>query len=578
MSILIRPSFEKEESLISYLYRLTSLNYYPSILTLSNHLGISIRDMNNNRFDSDELIRISELLNKCVREIENRTALINKSVDEQLLYKFVKKNNVKYCPACYQEKQVYKYTWGMRPLNLCMEHGIELLSNCSKCNASITIFYLMKGHCSQCSFPYSQGITQKWSREDVYYLSQQELYKLFYTDQNQIRDLNLNQYLRLAYQTFFLLEEQPSFLNVGRIIKAFPQKNENLSDCELTHTFANIHWMYSCTKNFHIVMEQFFTMKKEAKWYERKSRFEDLFKYECFSEIRKTYESYCLFKVDKGLIRKDCSVFKQNPNLLDRRKYVRKEEVIRNTKMSKDKVESLANNNRLNVEFSSGKYLVEKKSLNKLSREKLVTKRQASIVLGIHYNSIDKLVSAKLLTIKQSHLKKYANYSLSEIEELLHACRGELIIDETSGVKFYNALTKYNTTGLTIVKLIELIRSGEIRPIRKIEKHTLADLYLDETELESCMMVYRQKSKEQRGYYMKDVMKLLAVGEKTMRKLMDTKVMEPSFVLIMKDGRKRYFFEKERINQLRKVDLCDAVGRGHCNTSVKVRPRDTESS
>ena len=52
---------------------------------------------------------------------------------------------------------------------------------------------------------------------------------------------------------------------------------------------------------------------------------------------------------------------------------------------------------------------------------------------------------------------------------------------------------------------------------------------------------------------MQEVISFLGIGEKKMKRLMDSGELVPDKVIIWKDGRKRYFFNKRDVEELNTV-------------------------
>jgi hypothetical protein len=51
------------------------------------------------------------------------------------------------------------------------------------------------------------------------------------------------------------------------------------------------------------------------------------------------------------------------------------------------------------------------------------------------------------------------------------------------------------------------------------------------------------------GYNMTEVIKLIKVGEKKMWRMVHEGILVPDHIQIMKDGRKQYYFNKEKVHQ-----------------------------
>lgn len=528
----IRPTIFEEESLSSYLYRLAQINYYPSVYSVLNFL-----DITHNEFLSNQIKCGNGILNhlELDQNDSNRSISYYKSSQKNAwINQLFKKINLKFCPRCSELKKIHKYTWCIKPINMCMEHGVSLVNECYKCFNKITLTSYMQGTCPNCQFSYKET-PLSFVDNSLFVEFQLELSKLFFGSMYRINGLVLTDYLILANHCFYLFEGLNSFLDSKTIIKAFSKKN-GISDNEYANAFANFHWMMNnFPDNFFIVLDTFFEYKKGPSMYFQKARFEQILSDENYRSIREAYHNYSLQRINNGGIRRDSSVFKKYPKLLEQRLYIRGDETgIRTNKLLRMNVK---------VKKMSGKVLVNKESLQALEESILVSKKEASLILGIHKSSVEVLVTSGTLAQDQATGKLLRK----EIIKLVSDCSGKYV-SRPKGLRFQEVLSKYNSLKMNLLNLVEFTRQGLLHPVTDKENGTLANIYYSEKEIKHCLELLKKQAIKQKGYRKQDVMRLLGIGDKTMNKLIDTSVLEPNFISISKNGQKRYYFDCQTVN------------------------------
>ncbi|SEB73856.1 hypothetical protein [Paenibacillus sp. GP183] len=117
-------------------------------------------------------------------------------------------------------------------------------------------------------------------------------------------------------------------------------------------------------------------------------------------------------------------------------------------------------------------------------------------------------------------------------------------------VRFHNVLSKYAKYTFTILEIIAFTLSGQLKPFRVSGNRTLDDNYYDEGQLRACLEILKRRRQEEKGLYFNDVMKKLKIGEKRLWKILRERGIEADLTLVMKDGRKRYYFKEETISKI----------------------------
>lgn len=224
-----------------------------------------------------------------------------------------------------------------------------------------------------------------------------------------------------------------------------------------------------------------------------------------------------------------------------------------NLRVSPRHLEDLKRNRLLNIRiFRRGKVVrsaVEISSLQRVLEEeaRYVTHKSAAKQLGIHPNSIPRLIQAKFLQ-EQNSPRGMALITRESVSELLRKCRGKF--DERDiGILFHEALVKYSVNGLTLVRLISWIIDQKITTTMIVQGGSLKDLHLKESELSKCIQQWKATQQSEKGYTVEDVRVILRVSDRTIKKMIEKKVILPMTSFVGIDGRKHYFFDKPLIDE-----------------------------
>ena len=150
-----------DEFLGSFILRTSYINGYQSPKQMLNSSGIHIYQKsyesiftNEDKFNQViEYLNLSKVLldlviNKVPPTFQNfywtRTHIIQSQLIEIDLNKF--------CPVCLKENGYWKKNWLLKPLTVCTDHLIELVTNCPNCQNSLQISRRSLFECSKCYF------------------------------------------------------------------------------------------------------------------------------------------------------------------------------------------------------------------------------------------------------------------------------------------------------------------------------------------------------------------------------------------------------------------------------------------
>ncbi|CAG7653102.1 hypothetical protein PAESOLCIP111_06702 [Paenibacillus solanacearum] len=557
----VRPSIWSKESVASYLYRLASVNHYSTVSYFATMLSTTVPKMNNNTFNEKQLSMISYISDTCRTELIHSTYFqLDNYLGPKLLSKILLKNKVKFCPQCIKDALYHHHAWGLLPLNICVDHHIELVDCCQCCGKTIPLNSFMNGFCSQCGFSFASTNGVIVDRTDNLFVSQLDLSQAFYYNSILPLGLSLKDFLLLSFHTFHLLDGMGSYIaNKNEKVKIFHNKSNGYRNSSaMMIALGNVYWMLQDFPNhFYRLLSDFHghEYKKNQNLYGKKEQFERIFALISHPTLKEAYEQFWLDKLDRGIVRKDFSIFKKVPTLLEQRKFISKDEIRTDIGMSYEMVEQLSENSKLLMVTSQkgklSRYMIEKDSLTSVLEEKnlLISKKEAALVLGIQRDSVPKLINAGLLKTYKSTSNSVEKLELMEVQDLVIRCRGE-IVKEINGIRFHDALIKYSVNGLKIIDLIQFTLEGQMKPITAKASGSLADNYFNIYEIEKCLQTIKNNKINEQGYFMSDVMRVLRVGEKTLKHMAEQKVLEPIKVLTDRNGRKRYLYNKFDVHAL----------------------------
>ncbi|MCZ8514341.1 helix-turn-helix domain-containing protein [Paenibacillus filicis] len=559
--LLIRTKILFQESAASYLYRVASVNHYSNIYYLATCINSTIAKINNNFFNEEQLNKISFLSEVCKDTLHLSTHnKLNNYLGPKLFNQVIMRNKIKFCPQCIYDSHFHRYTWGVLSINLCTDHLVELIDCCQGCGKAIPLSSFMNGCCTSCGFKFLSSKSVVLNRNELFCKAQLALYNAFFIEHysNLPLGLSLKDFLLLSFHTFHLLEGMKSYIsNSEETIQIFHNKSMGYrKSSAMALALGNVYWMLQDFPNHYYRLLTDFCNKnynKKQRFYEKKKRFEELFETVKYASLKKVYDQFWLEKLDQGVIRRDFSVFRDAPEILQQKKYVSKDEIRTNIGMCYDTVEKLSINKKLVMRTTQKgaikRYMVEKDSLNLALKEKimLISKKEAALILGIQRDSVPKLINAGFLRTYKITPNSVEKLELQEVKNLVIRCRGEVVKGKIEGISFHEALIKYSVNGLKIIHLIQFILNGVLQPFSDTESGSLADNYFKIHELEKCIMYIKEAQINDVGYFMSDLKRLLHVGNNTIRRLAIQKVLVPQKIIYIKDGRKRYLYNKEEV-------------------------------
>lgn len=541
------------ESLSSYLYRLLFANYSMSLSGFGQLYDLSFEHMNWGAFSETEFGILAQLTGLSPDVLEEMG--INRWIESgTITERDVLKSKVKFCPVCIQQTSHHQIHWFVRSVSMCTQHAVLLEQHCQWCGRSVSMRDLIIGMCFYCEFDLRQTTVKPFPRRSLMLKAQIDLCDRLWGLKGKIvlEHLSFSAYMELARWSFHLLQGMPSFVDPTDVtIEPFYIKSGGMDNFKSAVTLGNVFWMYQTRQNFWRVLERF-THKPSDIRYEQKRQYEQVFLSLNLRQLKEWYDSFWLKMLDHGMIRSDFSVFKTSPTLLQNREFASKQDLRDDWHVTPNHLSNLKQHAQLNVNSvrrgKTMRYLVPTHTLRRMLAEEnaYVTRKEAASQLGIHPNSIPKLVKAGYLK-EQSSPRGVSLITRESILELLRNCRGKFDTD-VRGTLFHNAMAKYSSKGLTLVALITWIIERRVITWTTENQGCLKDLLLDQKQLLICLEELKEKRQVQQGYTVEDVRLILQVADRTVKDMVKQKIIYPTACNVGPDGRRHYMFDKRFID------------------------------
>ncbi|WP_088835170.1 TniQ family protein [Paenibacillus tyrfis] len=550
-----RPKIFQDESQSGYLFRLFKANHFVPNTAFLRESNITYSQLINNEISGQAMMGMVPWISSI-----NNTYRIQGTANYTWYNKLIQKNNLKYCPICIQEKYYHRNEWCILPLKVCLKHHVILQEGCPICNKPIQFYEFIEQRCKHCFYPLIQT-RRDYVKNDIINDSQSMLVRvLIHNEKSNLFGLQAIDYLELVFASFLFLNGSTDFTGYSNeTIDAFyNRKNKMKSSLNFAVAFSNVDWTYSnFPKHFLQVLDLFLLKTRGMKRYSAFQKFERLVSRDCYSVLREAFQFYCLQKLETGLIRKDFGVFRNEPELLKKRKVIRREEVKLEKGVTYGKLLRLSKNNMVLLESrKNNEYYVDRITLETYLEEekKWISKKEASLILGIHFASIENLIKNNLLQASTSYSGNFKRLNIEEVISFMERCSGKLVESiPANHISFHDALLKYSVNNMTIISILQFILSDKLRPVRLISRATLKDLFMNHDELSQCLMELRIEKLKEHGYYFTDLLKILKIGEKRLRRLLDSHDIHPDFVIYHKDGRTRSLYKKTTVERIREV-------------------------
>ncbi|NRF94562.1 TniQ family protein [Paenibacillus frigoriresistens] len=222
MNKLLNRSLQKieNETLVSFLYRISKENDYSFPSTLCSELDLSTYEFQKNEFTSNSLIVLSGLLDHCPSDLKRMTnSFFIDAIGKLLFDEITIKNNVQYCPLCVSVDFHHQQPWCFIPITVCLKHNVYLIDRCCNCHAKISLSSYWYETCNKCDFRYKDAEPVPIDSKSFEFASQKELYEIIIEMKAPfIKELNSRKYLKLILNSKKLITGLKSFTGEGRFI------------------------------------------------------------------------------------------------------------------------------------------------------------------------------------------------------------------------------------------------------------------------------------------------------------------------------------------------------------------------
>lgn len=247
---LIQPY--ENESMISYLFRLSEKNSCPLSWLLQEYKLSSIRPhakinciTNINiltrikaftQLYGDSVDRLT--LNWILSSLDND----GKEISIWKLHEFANDETLFCCPKCIKEYGYHNLLWQLKPINICLKHGLYLVNKCPKCKSNLRISDIIYGKCLCGAKIESREIGNKGSN---FYQHQKNIYYCFNINDDKTDDalslplgLKKMEYLVLAKYLYKIIKNNYKILATFREACEITSKPE--SSFEVYNLVANL--------------------------------------------------------------------------------------------------------------------------------------------------------------------------------------------------------------------------------------------------------------------------------------------------------------------------------------------------
>ncbi|MBM6617288.1 TniQ family protein [Bacillus suaedaesalsae] len=560
MKLVNRPKMLQDESLSSYIFRLSKENYYSSPDGIAKEIGISWFDCHANNFTLDSCELLSKLCdNSCQELFYSSINSLGLFEEEPLIKMSLLKSRIKYCSECIKDKTHHQKLWALNPICICVNHGGYLLEKCQGCHRKITIKNLMEGKCSNCKFKFKEAEMKSVEMEGLLYKSQSEILRIFKGQQSELfKGLSLINFMYFIKAHLYLLEGLASKTSQEKVdIEVITNDHKYFDNAKFADVLANIYWIHSnFPQNFYTVLDEFFELPFEVRR-RRKSEFEKILdRYGNRLEvIKKEYLRYQEQLISIGNVPRNIECFNKEASEKVKQDFLTKKQLRIEYNLTREEVEELCSTIKPNV-FKRGNNKVFQFSKNgientvisfKKNIDNLITKKEVACILGVHIDQIAQLADKQLIREVTSHKRNCV--CKKSVKTLLESFEiRELEVVSESHISFKRILEKYVTSGISIVHIIKALKEKKLTGYVHSNNSKIANYYFLIDEIKKFLDEFWKKKKCQVGYQLADVCKKLNMVERTIHKLVKHGLLSPINVTKSKNGRIVYFFNNEEID------------------------------
>jgi hypothetical protein len=562
-----RIEIDSEESLVSYIYRLSSANHFETPQVIGDMLDVKRNDMPLNIFNEKASEGISVLSGRDFQNIYSKSYhSFLKTLDENQIKMWFLRSKIKYCPECISEKKIHKFLWGIKPVSLCTKHFKVLINSCQNCNRQIQISSLIKGICKYCNYQLELAKAVDVKEKDIFYIAQRDFQKLLLGGKNQIfREISIFNVISIFDAIFRLFDGFESFLECDELFKGKKILTHSNDEIDYTVSFTNAYWMLfeNFPENLYRALDTFYKSDSPRKKYRKRQFTNFLSSLEEFTFVKEEFEKFKDIQITNGLVPRNLETFDLAAASKLKEIYFNKRDIVKAFDISRVEIDKLCDSKILNprkvkIENHTNFYFNKRETeeiIRKYLDEKkdLITKKDAATILGVGVGAVTHLIERGVIEQKKAFIKNRNLFvSKKSIDSLFQKLSYKVKIINEEDIKNFvsleKSLDKYATYGLQIGIMFYWAISNQIKLYSTTKEINIKKVYLNEVDLKK--QLYKEDTIKN-GYNLADVSKVLSFTERTLHKMINAKLITPVRTTLSKNGRRIYFFDTGHIEEFK---------------------------
>ncbi|WP_410491283.1 DUF3853 family protein [Bacillus thuringiensis] len=401
---LKRPIIQQDESLGSYVCRVSEANYYESIITLGKIFEFNHFNVTASSFDKGTLKDLSVFLKIEVEELEKYTCdFLKRSLG--LKSENYIKSYVRFCPLCIGNFGYHKWVWQLNYVSVCLKHQAYLVDRCLQCNKKLHLHELLRQGCNNCKESGNALTKRKPSYKEL--CVQEKIYKCIVEelDVKKIKDLDMNTLNNLVQLGKVLLDEQTSFLDANQtiVIKSTCTKPED-EIVTWSIFLADTFYLLENKKAFQTALENIdkYTLKKRSR------KWKDVLRIcteQKIPHLRETIEEYLISRILNGSAEKNTIFLYQKFAIEHSHIFLRAVDIREKWNLTQDEFHCLVENQVIkecpvNTKKRALAYVIESiEGFEEILHERtyLIGIQDAAGLLGVSVDTIRRLMQNGLI-------------------------------------------------------------------------------------------------------------------------------------------------------------------------------------
>ncbi|WP_043933823.1 TniQ family protein [Bacillus sp. EB01] len=529
-----RPRLLTDESVGSYLWRLSQANGYETPFIILKEFKIKRHEVETNFFPEEVCTFLVDKTEISADAFSRGSFnLITKDFTKLQEKFFLTKYWTKYCPECLKEEPHHQLLWSINIVSNCSRHGSLLLEKCPHCQKRLNIPSLLKDQCKSCHLPLSHAPKIEIKNEFTLKTQREIINKIKGENTSGfLADQSIKKCIELLLRSMYMVHSLKSFTSERTIHSHFVSRSRSSTNEQILDALSNIFFMYQdFPMNLHLVFDRFFTQPYETRKY-RWREFSKLFSSHEFSHIKKAYEIYDNRKIRNRMVPLNFKAFHPEKTNLLTSTFLNKNEFRASLNISRTKMDQLFKNKLLEtdtVKIGQEKYCyrITKDQLSefqfiKKQENDFITRKEAAEFLGISTEVILKLIQAGLLQPQHKTGNKNTYLVRSELISLLKKCK---VIGNLPDQVI--ALRDLLPKGYSISFLLLSMKTGAIKGVTNRRNFKISDIFFYKHEIDNLTMKRNEEKHNVRGYTFTEAACILGISERTLHKYIEHHVIIP---------------------------------------------------